>query len=118
MRILALGGAGDMGRTAVTTLVNSPDIESITVADYNIKLAEKFVGLSHHVLALFQKMRIFKEKRQQGQTYQSQQNLDKKVGKQRNAKAPPCRLQILCGQIALNGHLIRSGGTDIPDKEH
>jgi len=46
MRILALGGAGDMGRTAVTTLVNSSDIESITVADYNIKLAEKFVGLS------------------------------------------------------------------------
>ena len=40
MRVLALGGAGDMGRTAVTTLVNSPDIESITVADYNIKLAE------------------------------------------------------------------------------
>lgn len=46
MRVLALGGAGDMGRTAVTTLVNSSDIKSITVADYNIALAEKFVGLS------------------------------------------------------------------------
>ena len=46
MRVLALGGAGDMGRTAVTTLVNSPSIGSITVADYNIALAEKFVALS------------------------------------------------------------------------
>jgi saccharopine dehydrogenase-like NADP-dependent oxidoreductase len=44
MRVLALGGAGDMGRTAVTTLVNSSSIQSITVADSNYKLAEKFVG--------------------------------------------------------------------------
>ncbi|HOC61071.1 MAG TPA: saccharopine dehydrogenase NADP-binding domain-containing protein [Smithellaceae bacterium] len=43
MRVLALGGAGDMGRTAVTTLVNSSSIQSITVADSNYALAEKFV---------------------------------------------------------------------------
>lgn len=43
MRVLALGGAGDMGRTAVTTLLNSSSIQSITVADSNYALAEKFV---------------------------------------------------------------------------
>ena len=47
MRVLALGGAGDMGRTAVTTLVNSSSIKSITVADSNYKLAEKFVGYAN-----------------------------------------------------------------------
>ncbi len=45
MKILALGGAGDMGRTAVTTLVNAPSITSITVADRNYEVAERFASL-------------------------------------------------------------------------
>lgn len=45
MNVLALGGAGDMGRTAVTTLINSPLIKSITVADRNIEACKKFVAL-------------------------------------------------------------------------
>lgn len=47
MRVLALGGAGDMGRTAVTTLINSPGIEAITVADRNYESAEKFINLAN-----------------------------------------------------------------------
>ncbi len=43
MKVLALGGAGDMGRMAVAVLLDSPKVSSVTVADINIKLAETFV---------------------------------------------------------------------------
>ena len=45
MKVLALGGAGDMGRMAVAILIKSPDISSITVADKNIKRAQHFIDL-------------------------------------------------------------------------
>ncbi len=45
MKILALGGAGDMGRAAVTTLLGMFGISSVTVADANYELAERFVRL-------------------------------------------------------------------------
>ncbi|MHA1383655.1 MAG: saccharopine dehydrogenase family protein [Candidatus Helarchaeota archaeon] len=47
LKILALGGAGDMGRMAVTTLLSSSKITSITIADKNIKLARRFIELSN-----------------------------------------------------------------------
>ncbi len=45
MKILALGGAGDMGRMAVAILLESAQISSITVADINYDLASNFVDL-------------------------------------------------------------------------
>jgi saccharopine dehydrogenase-like NADP-dependent oxidoreductase len=45
MRILALGGAGDMGRMSVAILLESPKVEEITIADINIDLAQTFVDL-------------------------------------------------------------------------
>jgi len=45
MKVLALGGAGDMGRMAVAILIESPDISSITVADKNIERAQHFIDL-------------------------------------------------------------------------
>ncbi|MHA1131227.1 MAG: saccharopine dehydrogenase family protein, partial [Candidatus Helarchaeota archaeon] len=44
MKVLALG-AGDMGRMAITVLIPSPNITSITVADKNYALAKRFVDL-------------------------------------------------------------------------
>ena len=46
MKILALGGAGDMGRFAVAVLLDSPVVSSITVADRNYELAKIFVELT------------------------------------------------------------------------
>ena len=45
MKILALGGSGDMGRMAIAILLESPNISSITVADKNYKRAEYFIDL-------------------------------------------------------------------------
>ncbi|UCD01660.1 MAG: saccharopine dehydrogenase NADP-binding domain-containing protein [Promethearchaeota archaeon] len=45
MKILALGGAGDMGRMAVAILLESPQISSITIADKNYDRAQHFVEL-------------------------------------------------------------------------
>ena len=46
VKILALGGAGDMGRFAVAVLLDSPVVSSITVADKNYDLAKVFVELT------------------------------------------------------------------------
>ncbi|MHA1729484.1 MAG: saccharopine dehydrogenase NADP-binding domain-containing protein, partial [Promethearchaeota archaeon] len=45
MKILALGGAGDMGRYTVSVLLESPKVTSITVADKNYECAKVFVEL-------------------------------------------------------------------------
>ncbi len=45
MKVLALGGSGDMGRMAVAILLESPNISSITVADKNFERAKHFVKL-------------------------------------------------------------------------
>jgi len=45
MKVLALGGSGDMGRMAVAILLEYPNISSITVADKNFERAEHFVKL-------------------------------------------------------------------------
>jgi saccharopine dehydrogenase-like NADP-dependent oxidoreductase len=45
MKVLALGGSGDMGRMAIAILLESPNISSITVADKNLERAEYFVEL-------------------------------------------------------------------------
>lgn len=42
-KILALGGAGDMGRMAVAILLEYPKIDSITIADKNIEQSNKFI---------------------------------------------------------------------------
>ena len=45
MKVLALGGGGDMGRMAVAILLASPRVTSITVADKNIAFTEAYVEL-------------------------------------------------------------------------
>ncbi|MHA2183960.1 MAG: saccharopine dehydrogenase family protein [Promethearchaeota archaeon] len=45
MKVLALGGSGDMGRMAVAILLESQQVTSITVADKNLERANYFVGL-------------------------------------------------------------------------
>ncbi|TFG15853.1 MAG: hypothetical protein EU535_00420 [Promethearchaeota archaeon] len=45
MKVLALGGAGDMGRMAVAVLLDSQKVTSVTVADINEKLLDVFVDL-------------------------------------------------------------------------
>ena len=45
VKILALGGCGDMGRMAVAVLLDSPSVSKITVADINHELAEVFIEL-------------------------------------------------------------------------
>ena len=45
MKVLALGGIGDMGRIAVISLLPSPKVSAITIADKNIGMAEVFVEL-------------------------------------------------------------------------
>ncbi|MHA1914614.1 MAG: saccharopine dehydrogenase family protein [Promethearchaeota archaeon] len=45
MKVLALGGSGDMGRMAVAILLESQYVTSITVADKNLEGANYFVGL-------------------------------------------------------------------------
>ncbi|MHA1293040.1 MAG: saccharopine dehydrogenase family protein [Promethearchaeota archaeon] len=45
MKILALGGCGDMGRMAIAILLESPKVTSITVADIDIELAKTYIKL-------------------------------------------------------------------------
>jgi saccharopine dehydrogenase-like NADP-dependent oxidoreductase len=45
MKVLALGGAGDMGRMAVAVLLDSHKVTSVTVADINKKLLDVFIDL-------------------------------------------------------------------------
>ena len=46
MKVLALGGSGDMGRMAVAVMLDFPDlVSSITVADKNFEQAKVFVEL-------------------------------------------------------------------------
>ncbi|MHA2397732.1 MAG: saccharopine dehydrogenase family protein [Promethearchaeota archaeon] len=45
MKVLALGGSGDMGRMAVAILLESQQVTSITVADKNLERVNHFVGL-------------------------------------------------------------------------
>lgn len=45
MKVLALGGTGDMGRMAVAILLESPNVTSITVADKNYERAQYLVDL-------------------------------------------------------------------------
>ncbi|MHA2008094.1 MAG: saccharopine dehydrogenase family protein [Promethearchaeota archaeon] len=45
MKILALGGSGDMGRMAVAILLESPQVSSITIADKNLVRANHLVEL-------------------------------------------------------------------------
>ena len=45
MKVLALGGSGDMGRMAVAILLESPKATSITVADKNYERAKHLVDL-------------------------------------------------------------------------
>lgn len=45
MKVLVLGGAGDMGRMAVAILLESPSVSSVTVGDIDIDLANRFVEL-------------------------------------------------------------------------
>lgn len=44
MKVIALGGAGAMGRTAVKELAASPEVEELTIADYNLAEAERLAG--------------------------------------------------------------------------
>ncbi|MBC7248519.1 MAG: saccharopine dehydrogenase NADP-binding domain-containing protein [Actinobacteria bacterium] len=41
MKVIALGGAGAMGRTAVRDLAAEPEVEELVIADYNLAEAEK-----------------------------------------------------------------------------
>ena len=45
MKVLALGGSGDMGRMAVAVLLESPKTTSITIADKNYEKAKHLVDL-------------------------------------------------------------------------
>jgi saccharopine dehydrogenase-like NADP-dependent oxidoreductase len=45
MRVLILGGAGDMGRMAVAILLESDSVSSVTIGDINIEFARQFVEL-------------------------------------------------------------------------
>ncbi|TFG15857.1 MAG: hypothetical protein EU535_00440 [Promethearchaeota archaeon] len=45
MKVLALGGSGDMGRMTVAILLESPIVSSITVADKNYERANHFIDM-------------------------------------------------------------------------
>ncbi|TFG15856.1 MAG: hypothetical protein EU535_00435 [Promethearchaeota archaeon] len=45
MRVLALGGSGDMGRMAVAIMLESPIVSSITIADKDFEKARLFVEM-------------------------------------------------------------------------
>jgi len=46
MKVLALGGCGDMGRMAVAVLLESPKVSWVTIADKNIELAKTIVEMT------------------------------------------------------------------------
>jgi lysine 6-dehydrogenase len=55
MKVIALGGAGDMGRRAVADLALQPDVQELTVADYNSDAARRLaveLGGPPHVAPL------------------------------------------------------------------
>ena len=45
MKVLALGGAGDMGRMGVSIMCEAPTVSLITVADKDYELAKTFTDL-------------------------------------------------------------------------
>ncbi len=45
MKVVALGGGGDMGRMAVTALLSCPQVSAITIADKNYEAAKIFANL-------------------------------------------------------------------------
>ena len=45
MKVLALGGCGDMGRMAVAILLESPKVTNITIGDIDLDLANAVVDL-------------------------------------------------------------------------
>lgn len=46
MKILVLGGAGDMGRMVVAALLSAPQVTAVTIADKNYALAQKIVEIT------------------------------------------------------------------------
>ncbi|HPZ40960.1 MAG TPA: saccharopine dehydrogenase NADP-binding domain-containing protein [Bacillota bacterium] len=44
MKVIVLGGAGDMGSEAVRDLVQNPDVKQVTIGDLNIEAAEKLAS--------------------------------------------------------------------------
>ncbi len=46
-KILMLGGCGDMGRMAVVSLLSSPLVEKVTIADKNYEVAQRYVELAN-----------------------------------------------------------------------
>ncbi len=44
MKVVALGGAGAMGRAAVRDLAASPDVEELVIADYNLEEARRLAS--------------------------------------------------------------------------
>lgn len=44
MKVVALGGAGAMGRTAVRDLAASPDVEELVIADHNLEEADRLAS--------------------------------------------------------------------------
>jgi lysine 6-dehydrogenase len=44
MRIIVLGGAGDMASRAVRELAAEPDVSAVTVADYNLEAAQRLAA--------------------------------------------------------------------------
>jgi len=44
MRIVVLGGAGDMASRAVRELAAEPEVAAVTVADYNLEGAQRLAG--------------------------------------------------------------------------
>ena len=45
LKVLTLGGSGDMGRMSVAILLESPEVSSITVADKNYERAKTFIKM-------------------------------------------------------------------------
>ncbi len=46
MKVMVLGGAGDMGAAAVRDLVNISEVEQVTIADINVKVAKNLAATS------------------------------------------------------------------------
>ncbi len=46
MKVMVLGGAGDMGAAAVRDLVNIPEVKQVTIADINVKVAKNLAATS------------------------------------------------------------------------
>ena len=44
MKVIILGGAGDMGSRAVRELAQDPEVERLTIADANLQAAERLAG--------------------------------------------------------------------------